>query len=94
MPDARFDVRTLAEVVLAPVATDAVPPSAEELRSLVRDRLGAAAVPREVRFLPPGAASAAPSGPDGEGPAPSGEGPSGPWGLGGPMDGPLSSPGR
>ncbi|WME23889.2 AMP-binding protein [Brachybacterium sp. GU-2] len=94
VPDARFGVRTLAEVVLAPVATDAVPPSAGELRSLVRDRLGAAAVPREVRFLPPGAASAAPSGPDGEGSAPSGEGPSGPWGLGGPMDGPLSSPGR
>ena len=75
-------------------AVEAVPPSAEELRTLVRDRLGAAAVPREVRILPPGAASAAPSGPDGEGPAPSGEGPSAPWGPGGPMDVPLSSPGR
>ncbi|MEO2095623.1 MAG: hypothetical protein ABGX90_00520 [Brachybacterium sp.] len=91
VPDARFGVRTLAEMVLAPAAADTVPPSAEELRTLVRDRLGAAAVPREVRFLPPGAASAAPSGPDDEGPAPAGEGPSG---RGGPMDGPLSSPGR
>ena len=51
MPDARHGVRTLAEVTLAPPAPGAVPPGAEELRALVRDRLGAAAVPREVRFV-------------------------------------------
>jgi O-succinylbenzoic acid--CoA ligase len=50
VPDARHGVRTLAEVTLAPPVPGAVPPSAEELRALVRDRLGAAAVPREVRF--------------------------------------------
>ena len=51
MPDARHGVRTLAEVTLAPPAPGTVPPGAEELRALVRDRLGAAAVPREVRFV-------------------------------------------
>ncbi len=69
VPDARFGVRTLAEVVLAPAAADAVPPSAEELRTLVRDRLGAAAVPREVRVLPPQDDGAEEPGPDGPGPS-------------------------
>lgn len=47
VPDDRFGVRTIAEVrVAGPEAGRA--PSAEELRALVRDRLGAASVPREV----------------------------------------------
>jgi O-succinylbenzoic acid--CoA ligase len=51
VPDARFGVRTVAEVRLAPPAPGTVAPGAEELRALVRDRLGAAAVPREVRIV-------------------------------------------
>ena len=50
VPDERFGVRTLAEVSLSPAAPGTVPPGAEELRALVRDRVGAAAVPREVRI--------------------------------------------
>lgn len=46
--DQRFGTRTLAEVTVADAATA---PGPEELRALVRDRLGAAAVPREVVLL-------------------------------------------
>lgn len=52
VPDARFGVRTRAVVQLEPEARPA--PGAEELRALVRDRLGAAAVPREVVLSSPG----------------------------------------
>ena len=52
VPDERFGVRTVAEVTLEPSAETV--PGAEELRALVRDRLGAAAVPREVRLSSPG----------------------------------------
>lgn len=60
VPDERFGVRTIAEVQLeegVEARADDVapggsrPPSAEELRALVHDRLGAASVPREVRFV-------------------------------------------
>lgn len=51
VPDARFGVRTRAVVLLEPTAQPA--PSPEELRALVRDRLGAAAVPREVVLSSP-----------------------------------------
>lgn len=54
VPDARFGVRTIAEVELAATAEGAAMPTPETLRALVRDRLGAAAVPREVRFSDPG----------------------------------------
>lgn len=59
--DARLGARTVAEVTLDPslspedaaaLQADALSPAA--LRALVRDRLGAAAVPREVRFSSPG----------------------------------------
>src|SRR5699024_1415146 len=52
VPDARFGGRTRAVVQLEPEARPA--PGAEELRALVRDRLGAAAVPREVVLSSPG----------------------------------------
>lgn len=88
VPDVRFGVRTVAEVGLAPASPGTAPPGAEELRALVRDRLGAAAVPREVRLLPAGDADAPTAGAGGEGPTPDGEGPSR---RSGPT---LSSPGR
>lgn len=47
VPDDRFGVRTVAEVRVAG-AEAGTAPSAEELRALVRDRLGSASVPREV----------------------------------------------
>lgn len=47
VPDDRFGVRTIAEVRVAGAEAGRAP-SAEELRALVRDRLGAASVPREV----------------------------------------------
>lgn len=50
VPDARFGVRTVAEVVLRDAADASSAPSAEQLRSLVRDRLGAASVPRHVEL--------------------------------------------
>lgn len=52
--DAELGPRTVAEVTLAAgMAADAAP-LPEELRALVRDHLGAASVPREVRFSSPG----------------------------------------
>ncbi|NMA76948.1 MAG: long-chain fatty acid--CoA ligase [Actinomycetales bacterium] len=51
VPDERFGVRTIAEVTLEPSA--GAPPRAQELRALVRDHLGAAAVPREVLLSSP-----------------------------------------
>ncbi|MGO3208704.1 MAG: AMP-binding protein, partial [Brachybacterium sp.] len=47
VPDERFGVRTVVEVQVAG-AERGTAPRAEELRALVRDRLGAASVPREV----------------------------------------------
>lgn len=47
--DERFGARTVAEVTPSP--GEAAVPTGQELRSLVRDRLGAAAVPREVVLL-------------------------------------------
>lgn len=48
--DARFGARTIAEVTLEHIAGAGSEPQPEELRALVRDRLGAASVPREVRL--------------------------------------------
>lgn len=50
VPDDRFGSRTIAEVTYADVLPASGAPRPEELRALVRDRLGAAAVPREVRI--------------------------------------------
>lgn len=46
--DQRYGTRTVAEVTVADTVDDSGTPGVEELRALVRDRLGAAAVPREV----------------------------------------------
>ncbi|WP_114856009.1 AMP-binding protein [Brachybacterium sp. YJGR34] len=53
VPDARAGVRTLAEV-LVDGSTDRPRPGEDEIRALVRDRLSAAAMPREVRISSPG----------------------------------------
>ncbi|MDN5600243.1 MAG: AMP-binding protein [Brachybacterium sp.] len=54
VPDDRFGVRTVAEVELA-VRADGIPaPSSDELRALIRDRLGAASVPHDVLLSDPG----------------------------------------
>lgn len=50
VPNDRFGVRTVAEVELVPGLLGAAP-GAEELRALIRDRMGAASVPREVRLV-------------------------------------------
>ncbi|MGP9537474.1 AMP-binding protein [Brachybacterium sp. AOP43-C2-M15] len=74
VPDERFGARTIAEVHLEAVDTDrngtgsgagsgGVPPSAAELRALVHDRLGAASVPREVRFVDGDGREVGPDGP-------------------------------
>ncbi|GAA1488321.1 AMP-binding protein [Brachybacterium sacelli] len=52
--DPRVGSRTIAEVTLAHAVTSNASPGPEELRALVRDRLGAASVPREVRISSPG----------------------------------------
>jgi len=57
VPDARFGVRTLAEVELAALPPGVPAPTPQSLRALVHDRLGAAAVPREVRVGSPGLSS-------------------------------------
>lgn len=48
VPDARFGLRTIAEVELGELPAGVDPPTAEELRALVHDRLGPAAVPRQI----------------------------------------------
>lgn len=53
VPDARFGVRTVAEVELTAGLETAAAPTPEALRAMVRDHLGAAAVPREVRLSSP-----------------------------------------
>ena len=60
VPDERFGVRTVADVELAASPAGAPDPGPEELRALVRDRLGAAAVPREVHLSSPGRSPARP----------------------------------
>lgn len=52
--DERLGSHTVAEVSLAPWARADATPQAEELRALIRDHLGAASVPRQVRFSSPG----------------------------------------
>lgn len=64
VPDERFGVRTLAEVVLRMRADGGPAPTGEELRALVRDRLGAVSVPREVLLSGPGAGPAGLSSPE------------------------------
>lgn len=54
VPDERVGVSTVAEVELRTAGAGEPAPGPEELRALVRDRLGAAAVPREVRLSSPG----------------------------------------
>lgn len=54
VPDERYGVRTVAEVELEEPAAGEQPPGAQTLRALVRDHLGAASVPREVRLSGPG----------------------------------------
>ncbi|ATG52372.1 acyl-CoA synthetase [Brachybacterium vulturis] len=48
--DERTGMRTIAEVELAPAPDDLALPTPESLQSLVRDRLGPASVPCEVRL--------------------------------------------
>lgn len=59
--DERFGTRTIAEVTLRPSSRGSADhgqrPSSAELRALVRDALGAAAVPREVVLVEPGLSS-------------------------------------
>lgn len=63
VPDSRFGVRTVAEVELTAGCTGSPAPTPEELRALVRDRLGAASVPREVLLGGAAAGSARPASP-------------------------------
>ena len=61
VPDERSGVRTIAEVALHVPTDGAAAPTGEELRALVRDRLGAASVPHEVLLSGPGADGTAPA---------------------------------
>lgn len=54
VPAAPTGVRTVAEVELGVTATGAAAPTPEALRAMVRDQLGAAAVPGEVLLSSPG----------------------------------------
>lgn len=61
VPDERSGVRTVAEVALRLPRHGDAAPTGEELRALVRDRLGAASVPHEVLLSGPGADGTAPA---------------------------------